>query len=346
MRREDLVVKYSVYIEYKGRIVIDPFIAQILEKIREKRSLYKTAQNLGIPYSKIWDIIDRVERLTGEKLVERYKGGRGGGASLTSFGEELLKIYNDAKSLLERKLGSLYMSGGAVTRPELIIAHSDDLLINILINNVRNKDVKIQSLCLGSGLSLAMLSIGEVDVACIHLYDPVADSYNDSYLDRFWLKDRVEKIISYWREQVLAFKDQSLIKTDLDEIFRKIFDGELRIGIRNRGSGTRILFEYLLRRYSKILNKDLDKVKGLESEYNTHLETAVAINERKIDLALMPRYAAEKNRLYYKSVAWERYECFMRKEIFNSDVAAKFISEIRDEKIREIIKDLPGYKIE
>jgi len=346
MNREDIVIRYGVYLEYKGRVIIDPYIAQILEKIKEKKSLYKTAQSFGIPYSKLWDTIARIERQLGEKIIEKYKGGRGGGAYLTDFGEELLKRYNDAKIILERKLGSLYMIGGVVPSPELIIAHSDDLLINIIIESLRSKNIKVQSLCLGSGLSLAMLSTGEVDVACAHLYDPITNEYNESHLERFWLKNRVEKIFSYWREQVIAFKDQMLLDEDIEEIFKKILNGELRIGMRNRGSGTRILFEYLLKKYSEILNKDLSKVIGLESEYNTHSETAVAIKDRRIDLALMPRYAAEINKLYYKSIAWEKYECFVKKEEINKDAIIKLIDDTKPEKLRELVKNIPGYRVD
>gem|GEM_PF-2412828 len=97
----------------------------------------------------------------------------------------------------------------------------------------------MRGICIGSGLSLAMLSLGEADVSCTHLYDPESGIYNKPYLERLWLADGVEMIGGYMRQLVLAFRRDAGIDS-LDQAFEGMTTGRYMVAMRNgvRGPGS------------------------------------------------------------------------------------------------------------
>lgn len=345
LRPEDLVVRYSVYIEYRGRTVIDDSIARLLEAVRETGSIYRASRALGIPYSRAWEAIARVERALGERVVESYRGGRRRGETrLTETGLRLLEIYHEARRGLERYAGLTVVSRVS-QRPDIIVAHSDDIVLARALETLRHGGVEVQGLCIGSGLSLAMLSLGRADVACTHLYDPATGDFNKTYLERFWLRDRVVAIGGFYREQVLAFRRGSGLEgLGLEEVLDRALSGELRVGMRNRGSGTRILFEHILRERAVETGRGLEKVSGLWSEYSTHDETAEAVREGRVDIALMPRYVAEKTGLSYIHVLWEKYECFSEKSSIERPGVKRLSELLRPPLLYGLLENTPGYR--
>lgn len=331
-------------IEYEGRPIIDPYIKKILETLREKRSLNKVSRSLGISYTSLWDTIARIERILGVKIIETKRGGREKGyTTLTEYGEKLLALYIDAERELSRRLGGSLVHRVIKGESKVVIAHSDDPLITKILSIISEK-YEINSLCIGSGMSLAMLSLGEADVACIHLYDPLSGEYNTPYIERFWLKDLVTNIGGFMRQQVLVYRrDLDLSNRDLENVLRRVLRGELVIAMRNRGSGTRILADHLLRRVAEKENIDLGMVRGLEREYYTYEEIARAVLEKRADVAIIPLHIAYQYNLEYIPVTLERYECFARRETINNEVIKTLSSYL--EKASDIAEkhDLKGY---
>ena len=312
---DKLVIKYGVFIEYGGRIIIDPYFARVLETLRDMKSLYKAAKSVGISYSSLWEQISRVERILGTKIIATKKGGRGGGyTTLTEFGEKILEMYTIARRDLERRLGSSLIYREVSEKPDIVIAYSDDPLLISILNDISSK-YSIKGMCIGSGLSLAMISLGEVDVACSHLYDPSTDTYNTPYLERFWVKDLVVSIGGFLRMQVLVYREGLDIgDLEINEIIDRILEGQYIVAMRNRGSGTRVFFEYLLRKRAELLRKSITDVKGFESQYSTYEEIARSLIDGRADISMMPMHIATQYKLPHKSIALERYECFARKE--------------------------------
>jgi len=71
-----------------------PGIAELLRRIREKKSLRSAAISMEMAYSKAWTIIKTSEKGLGFKLLDTTTGGRnGGGASLSPEAEKLLAAY-------------------------------------------------------------------------------------------------------------------------------------------------------------------------------------------------------------------------------------------------------------
>jgi len=85
----------KVWLEYKGEPLLGKGGAEILEAIKEVKSISNAAQKVGMSYRYVWNYLEKIEKTMQEPVVQTYKGGRkgGGGAHLTKLGENLLKEY-------------------------------------------------------------------------------------------------------------------------------------------------------------------------------------------------------------------------------------------------------------
>ncbi len=340
---DNLVVRYEVVVEFRGERVIDDYVAVLLKTLRDTGSILAASKSLGVPYSRFWETVTRVERITGRRVVEGRRGGRGGGgARLTDFGEELLTLHSLARSRLE-SLGLIGVSHHVSVKPDLTIAHSHDPVLASLLSTLSKSGVGVNSLCLGSGLSLAMLSLKAADVACIHLYDPESKTYNKPYMERFWLGDDVVLVGGFMREVVLVHR-RDLKLASLEEGISEILRGRLKVAFRNKGSGTRAYLEHLLKEHSKRLGLNLSNVKGMGRELRTHEEVAKYIVANKADVGLTLRHVAEKHELRWIHVTWEPYECYALKDRASSSGVAKLREHMNSETSRSVLIATPGYK--
>ena len=84
----------SLRIDFEDGGRIGPGKVALLEKIAETGSISSGARAMGMSYKRAWDLVDETSRLLGAPVVETRAGGsRGGGAQLTSAGEEVLKRF-------------------------------------------------------------------------------------------------------------------------------------------------------------------------------------------------------------------------------------------------------------
>ncbi|MFW6141543.1 MAG: NUDIX domain-containing protein [Candidatus Saliniplasma sp.] len=72
---------------------------KLLELVSETGSIKEAAKNMGMSYRHAWGIIKKIEENVGEEIVISRRGGqKGGGTSLSKFGQDLLKTYEDMRS--------------------------------------------------------------------------------------------------------------------------------------------------------------------------------------------------------------------------------------------------------
>ena len=98
----------KVWIECNGKPVLGKGGAEILRAIAKENSLSKAAETLGMSYRYVWNYIQKIHRVLGERVVETHKGGKsgGGGAKLTETGKSLLEEYTRLESYLSEFLAS------------------------------------------------------------------------------------------------------------------------------------------------------------------------------------------------------------------------------------------------
>lgn len=97
----------KVWLEYKGEPFLGKGGAQILEALKEVKSISYAAKKVGMSYKYVWNYLAKIEKILKEPVVQTYKGGNkgGGGAYLNELGESLLKEYKRVEGYVGEILG-------------------------------------------------------------------------------------------------------------------------------------------------------------------------------------------------------------------------------------------------
>ena len=78
-----------------GRIVL-------LEKIKETGSITNAAKSIKMSYRQAWQLVEDMNKRAGKPLVEKKLGGAGGGgAYVTSYGEEIIQQFYELQSRIK-----------------------------------------------------------------------------------------------------------------------------------------------------------------------------------------------------------------------------------------------------
>ncbi len=339
------MITYNVVVEYNGVPGMASQLAQLLRLIDREGSILSAARLMGIPYSRAWEMIARAERILGKQLVVARRGGKGGGgAKLTPTAHKLLEIYSRGERKLYSTIGPTHkIKYIPLKKPDLIIAYSHDPLLELVLGLIKNKGYEVEGLCLGSGKSLAVLSLEEVDVACIHLYDPSTGEYNKPYIEKYWLSNRVKLVGGYERELVFAVKPGLNINS-IEEILELLIKGKLRLANRNTGSGTRVYLDYLINSKAMELGITKPKVLGYDKEYLTHIDVARSIAIGEADVGLVLKYAAKLYGLKTLHVTWEKYECYALMKSLEKKPVKLLTENLAEDKLRSLAKNMTGYR--
>ena len=94
---------------YRDSKVFGPGVAELLETVRNTRSLRSAAMKMDMAYSKAWKVINEAEKGLGFTLLDTATGGKqGGGATLTDDAERLLTHYRAFETESKRAVEAAY----------------------------------------------------------------------------------------------------------------------------------------------------------------------------------------------------------------------------------------------
>jgi len=89
-------IKSRIWIEIDGNVLLGEGRVRLLKAIEKTGSLSKAAKSINISYKKAWTLIDAVNKSAKKPVTETCIGGKGGGgATLTSYGKNLVKAFED-----------------------------------------------------------------------------------------------------------------------------------------------------------------------------------------------------------------------------------------------------------
>ncbi len=92
-------LNFKIWVTHGGEMVFGKGRAQLLEAVERSGSISEAARALGLSYRHAWSMISASEKRLGCALVERSRGGRGGGkARVTDCGRRLLACYRRAEA--------------------------------------------------------------------------------------------------------------------------------------------------------------------------------------------------------------------------------------------------------
>ncbi len=206
----------------------------------------------------------------------------------------------------------------------------------------REYDAKLISVGSTGGFKAALR--GESDVSGIHLLDSETGRYNRPMVERFG-RGKLLLVSGYYRRQglIVAPGNPLGIKS-----IRDIIEGDVRFINRNKGSGTRILFDKLLSETCRELGITVDdavgKIKGYNVEAKTHSSVALAVKIGRADVGLGIELAARMHGLDFIPITWEEYDFVVNKLKLERECVSKFLSLLKDRDTIEYIKKTPGYR--
>ncbi len=222
----------------------------------------------------------------------------------------------------------------------LVCIGSHDLTLDVLSSHMKAKGGQggIASAHVGSLAGILSLRKMEAHFAGIHLLDPETGEYNKSYLQRFLPGRDIALMNLVYRTQVLIVpKGNPLNILSLEDLVRP----GIRFINRQGGSGTRVLFDYLLQKqgFSK------EQILGYEREEFTHLAVAVAVASGAADVGLGIQSAAEALGLDYVLVGEERYDLAIPREFLEEPRMKAMIEVIQSKAFQEDVLALGGYDV-
>lgn len=100
----DIRIRSKIWLEVNGQPFLGDGRLRLLRAIATTGSINAASQQLGISYRKAWSQLQEMEK-HGIPLVEREKGGSGGGRSIiTPQARELLKNFDDVQEGLHQMI--------------------------------------------------------------------------------------------------------------------------------------------------------------------------------------------------------------------------------------------------
>jgi molybdate transport repressor ModE-like protein len=317
--------RIEVFLERDGKIIMDSITARLLESLDRRGSLLSVVRDLGLPYSRAWELINKLENGIGTKVVNSRKGYRGG-MRLTNEGREVLSTY---MSIMKRYS---WNPEGFVC--DTVYAGSDDCIVREIIEDMRNEGYCIDAHWVGSMGGLNLVMLGLADIAGIHLLDPTSGEYNVPYIGSMGAWDNVVLIRGYMRLLGLVHRPHLSIGDVMDILGLKMVN-------RNPGSGTRLVTELLLNGIAKYTGYDYDEmrrvIRGYDDVVKTHVEVTEKVMRRIADYGIAIAGQALAMGLSIRPLVLEEFDIVVARSSMNKPAVREFLRRISK------VKPRPGY---
>lgn len=211
---------------------------------------------------------------------------------------------------------------------------SHDLIMDILGDMIR-----LTSGHVGSMGGILSIKRGESHISPIHLLDENTGEYNISYVKKYFKDEKMALIKGVKREQgFIVQKGNPKNIKDFNDLKRK----DISYINRQRGAGTRVLFDYNL----KLNNIKPEDIKGYKRELNTHMAVATGIKTGGADVGIGIYSAAKALELDFIKVTDEDYDFLVREKDLENVIIKKFIDTLKSEEFKQRVENLGGYSLE
>ncbi len=220
----------------------------------------------------------------------------------------------------------------------LVITGSHDPLIDELIDLMKMKwpDSQVVSSHVGSLGGLMALKRGESHLGGTHLLDEETGEYNKSYVRRYFRDGGVRLISS-------VFRSQGLMVTKGNPLEIKSIADLARVNYVNRqkGSGTRILLDYLLKQNGL----EPGQIKGYDREEITHTAVAAAVASGTADAGMGILAAAKIYDLDFIPLIWEQYDLLVSEKTLDHPEYIHLLEVLRSDAFAKRLEKLGGYRL-
>lgn len=292
-----------------------------------------------------------VSGLKYQEFVRVRMGAVGGRlmASPLSRGSGVVSSFMKADGILEVPQGlEGYEAGEEVTlrllspmeklRNTLVVIGSHDPLLDELADMLHLGDPRLymSSSHVGSMGGIMAIRRGEAHMAGCHLLDTADGTYNRSFIRKYFPKGDVKLVSCVGRQQgLMVARGNPLNICSLADISRQ----GIRYVNRQKGSGTRILTDYLCSR-EKVEPSD---VYGYTREELTHTSVAAQIACGSADVGMGIYSAAKLYDLDFIPICIEEYDLIIPNHAWDSPMVQQLLTILRSDAFREKILSMGGY---
>ena len=324
-------------------------LARSLRALADTQSITQAAQALGVTYRTLWGRLLDFDAALGCKLVGK---SRGRGTSLTSKGRAILAVLEKhgelfappARDRVEIFATDLMQSLRDEAQLRLMASHDFAIAQAFARPTPTAANTQAQPLSdaihMTSGGSvdcIRTLLRGDTDLAGYHHMTQAAKSGTAQSESSLWAN--VEQSSDFWSVPLMQREQGLIIAPRLKEKVVSLADltrSAVRFINRQRGSGTRLLFDALLADASVASAQ----ISGYEHEEFTHQAVAASIAAGAADVGLGLRAAAAQFKLHFVPLAVEIYRLAGRIETKNHPRVRALIATVRANAAQ-----LPGYKV-
>ena len=295
-----------------------------------------------------------VSGLKYQEFVRVRMGAVGGRlmASPLSRGSGVVSSFMKADGILEVPQGlEGYEAGEEVTlrllspmeklRNTLVVIGSHDPLLDELADMLHLGDPRLymSSSHVGSMGGIMAIRRGEAHMAGCHLLDTADGTYNRSFIRKYFPKGNVKLVSCVGRQQgLMVARGNPLNICSFADISRQ----GIRYVNRQKGSGTRILTDYLCSR-EKVEPSD---VYGYTREELTHTSVAAQIACGSADVGMGIYSAAKLYDLDFIPICIEKYDLIIPDHAWDSPMVQQLLTILRSDAFREKILSMGGYTVD
>ncbi len=333
---------YPVSAALTGEIFVQPLLARWLGRPPELPPTIEgeLTRKVASPIGDEEYLRVTVGRVGDRVLVTPLGRGAGVISSLVrADGIVRIPRFSEGHNAGEHVTVHLYRSPHTIEHTALI-SGSHDLTLDLLAQFLaeRHPAYRLVSAHVGSLGGLIALGRGQAHLAGCHLLDVETGEYNVAYVHRYVPDKAVRLITLVGRVQGLIVAPGNPRQiTGIADLARE----DIRFVNRQRGAGTRLLFDHLL----AVAGLRPEQIAGYEHEQITHLAVAAAVRSGQADTGMGVLAAARALELDFIPLATERYDLALALEHADVPPVRATLELLHDPDFRAAVAALPGYDI-
>lgn len=306
---EDITIECQISRKLASNMGVDEFVYANVAKIKDDYVAYPLSRGAGITTSLV----------KADGYIHIKRGSEG-----IQAGEKCLLHLKESSSIIDNTI---------------VTIGSHDLALDYLADIFSRQQMRLISSNVGSMGGLLALKRGETHLAGIHLLDTDTGEYNIPQVKNY-LKDKKYILVNLVKRQqgLIVKKNNPYNIQTLNDVIEK----ELRFINRQKGSGTRILLDYLLKTNS--INPDL--LNGYNREEYTHWSVAASVKNDACDVGLGIYAAAKAMNLDFIPITEEQYDLCILTDLLTEKQIQMILNIITSSEFKSRVENFGGYSLE
>ena len=273
-------------------------------------------------------------------------------ASPLSRGSGVVSSFMKADGILEVSQGLEGYEAGAEVEVRLlspaeklentvVVIGSHDPLLDELgdMLHLADHNLYMSSSHVGSMGGIMAIRRGEAHAAGCHLLDTATGAYNVSFMKKYFPKGGVKLVRCVGRQQGLMVAKGNPLNI---QTFADVAKPGLRYVNRQKGSGTRILADYLCKQNEL----DTASIYGYDREELTHTSVAAQIVSSSADAGMGIYSAAKLYDLDFIPICIEEYDLIIPDHAWETPQVQQMLATLKSDAFREKILSLGGYTVD